>query len=388
MSRLTPVASPSPPLRSASRHQTSPQLKSNYPDLTIHRKSSEPICESPSDFQLLSAKSTEASYQDEDPFPANCKTHLAKYPMINGYVQGEKKRIRKYCFFGFLGFPTMFPFFFFFFSCSIKWCDFAKCFNVPVNFFTSSFLVSTPTIDIDADNICDKISVNTTHQQFCLRWNNYGRNLTNVFDQLLHNESFVDVTLACDGQSIKAHKMVLSACSPYFQSLFFDNPCQHPIIIMRDVKWTELKAIVEFMYKGEIKVSQGEIGPLLRVAEMLKIRGLTEVNGEHDLHSDMTKKARCSIDDSPRPPSSTIIEHNRTTDIQLQKKSRPHKRLSGEWDESRSNNSPTSQPSEKQRRSSKRSTSPPFDRHSIDRHSTDSPRIGNSFELFIPLSIT
>lgn len=120
-------------------------------------------------------------------------------------------------------------------------------------------------------------------QQFCLRWNNYQSNLTSVFDQLLQSESFVDVTLACDGHSIKAHKMVLSACSPYFQTLFFDNPCQHPIIIMRDVKWPELKAVVEFMYKGEINVSQDQIGPLLKVAEMLKIRGLAEVNSEEGL---------------------------------------------------------------------------------------------------------
>lgn len=120
-------------------------------------------------------------------------------------------------------------------------------------------------------------------QQFCLRWNNYQTNLTNVFDQLLQSESFVDVTLACDGHSVKAHKMVLSACSPYFQSLFFENPCQHPIVIMRDIKWPELKAAVEFMYKGEINVSQEQIGPLLKVAESLKIRGLADVNGEQDL---------------------------------------------------------------------------------------------------------
>ncbi|KAK9893089.1 hypothetical protein WA026_023713 [Henosepilachna vigintioctopunctata] len=119
-------------------------------------------------------------------------------------------------------------------------------------------------------------------QQFCLRWNNYQTNLTNVFDQLLQSESFVDVTLACDGQSLKAHKMVLSACSPYFQTLFCENPCQHPIVIMRDIKWPELKAAVEFMYKGEINVSQEQIGPLLRVAESLKIRGLADVNGEQD----------------------------------------------------------------------------------------------------------
>ncbi|KAM7358065.1 bric a brac 1 isoform 2-T2 [Cochliomyia hominivorax] len=118
----------------------------------------------------------------------------------------------------------------------------------------------------------------TAPQQFCLRWNNYQSNLTSVFDQLLQNESFVDVTLACDGRSIKAHKMVLSACSPYFQTLFSTTPCQHPIVIMRDVNWFELKSIVDFMYKGEINVSQEQIGPLLRIAEMLKVRGLADVS--------------------------------------------------------------------------------------------------------------
>ncbi|XP_034254253.1 protein bric-a-brac 1-like [Thrips palmi] len=117
-------------------------------------------------------------------------------------------------------------------------------------------------------------------QQFCLRWNNYQSNLTHVFDQLLQNESFVDVTLACEGHSVKAHKMVLSACSPYFQTLFFENPCKHPIVILKDIRWPELKAVVEFMYKGEINVSQEQIGPLLQVAESLKIRGLADVTGE------------------------------------------------------------------------------------------------------------
>lgn len=54
-------------------------------------------------------------------------------------------------------------------------------------------------------------------QRFCLRWNNHQSNLLSVFDQLLHDESFVDVTIAVEGQLLRAHKMVLSACSPYFQ---------------------------------------------------------------------------------------------------------------------------------------------------------------------------
>ncbi|XP_065160139.1 protein bric-a-brac 1-like isoform X1 [Atheta coriaria] len=143
--------------------------------------------------------------------------------------------------------------------------------------------------------------VSDSPQQFCLRWNNYQSNLTNVFDQLLQSESFVDVTLACDGHSVKAHKMVLSACSPYFQTLFFDNPCQHPIVIMRDIKWPELKAAVEFMYKGEINVSQEQIGPLLKVAESLKIRGLADVNGEQDVvgASPEITSTRTSVKQSP-----------------------------------------------------------------------------------------
>lgn len=102
--------------------------------------------------------------------------------------------------------------------------------------------------------------------------------MLNVFDQLLQNGDFVDVTLACEGVSIKAHKMVLSACSPYFQNLFKDNPCQHPIVILKDMRYTELRSIVDFMYKGEINVSQDQLTTLLKTAETLKVKGLAEVS--------------------------------------------------------------------------------------------------------------
>lgn len=39
-------------------------------------------------------------------------------------------------------------------------------------------------------------------------------------------ESLVDVTLAAGGRHLQAHKVVLSACSEYFQSVFAANPCQ------------------------------------------------------------------------------------------------------------------------------------------------------------------
>ncbi|XP_077525361.1 uncharacterized protein LOC144136697 [Amblyomma americanum] len=120
-------------------------------------------------------------------------------------------------------------------------------------------------------------------QQFCLKWNNHQSNMLAVFYQMLSNEALVDVTLACEGLSLKAHKMVLSACSPFFQALFAENPCKHPIVILKDVRYVDLRAIVEFMYRGEVVVSQEDLMALLKTAETLKVRGLvTSVDGAAD----------------------------------------------------------------------------------------------------------
>ncbi|XP_049818868.1 longitudinals lacking protein, isoforms H/M/V isoform X2 [Aethina tumida] len=116
-----------------------------------------------------------------------------------------------------------------------------------------------------------------TMQQYCLRWNNHQPNFISVFSNLLNSESLVDVTLAAEGKHLQAHKVVLSACSSYFQTLFTINPCQHPIVILKDVKFKDLKVMVEFMYYGEVNVSQDQLTHILKTAEMLKIKGLAEM---------------------------------------------------------------------------------------------------------------
>ncbi|XP_039149014.1 protein bric-a-brac 1 isoform X5 [Drosophila simulans] len=178
-------------------------------------------------------------------------------------------------------------------------------------------------------------SPSSSSQQFCLRWNNYQTNLTTIFDQLLQNECFVDVTLACDGRSMKAHKMVLSACSPYFQTLLAETPCQHPIVIMRDVNWSDLKAIVEFMYRGEINVSQDQIGPLLRIAEMLKVRGLADVTHMEAATAAAAAASSERMPSSPKESTSTSrTEHDREREAEeLLAFMQPEKKLrTSDWD--------------------------------------------------------
>lgn len=90
----------------------------------------------------------------------------------------------------------------------------------------------------------------------------------------------MDVTLAVEGQLLRAHKMVLSACSPYFQALFVNHPDKHPIVILKDVPYNDMKSLLDFMYRGEVSVDQERLTAFLRVAECLRIKGLTEVNEE------------------------------------------------------------------------------------------------------------
>ncbi|XP_044270680.1 longitudinals lacking protein, isoforms H/M/V isoform X50 [Tribolium madens] len=113
-------------------------------------------------------------------------------------------------------------------------------------------------------------------QQFCLRWNNHQSTLVAVFDTLLENGTLVDCTLAAEGKCLNAHKVVLSACSPFFESLLSRHYDKHPILILKDVKFQELKAMMDYMYRGEVNISQDQLGALLKAAESLQIKGLSD----------------------------------------------------------------------------------------------------------------
>jgi hypothetical protein len=67
--------------------------------------------------------------------------------------------------------------------------------------------------------------------------------------------------------------MMLSACSSYFEELLSQNPCQHPIVLMKDLKFWEVQALVDFMYRGEVNVGQDKLPSLLAAAEALQIKG-------------------------------------------------------------------------------------------------------------------
>ncbi|XP_068219524.1 protein bric-a-brac 1-like isoform X20 [Palaemon carinicauda] len=163
-------------------------------------------------------------------------------------------------------------------------------------------------------------------QQFCLRWNNFHSNITSAFESLRDDEDFVDITLACEGRQIKAHKMVLSACSPYFRSLLKGNPCQHPIVFLKDVTFSNLSSILDFMYHGEVNVSHNELATFLKTAEALKVRGLAEDEKKKDSENYNETSSPPPPRDPPDPGSPRPEEGSSAPDTHLSD-SPPPKRL-------------------------------------------------------------
>lgn len=89
-------------------------------------------------------------------------------------------------------------------------------------------------------------------------------------------ESLIDITFACEGKKIGAHKLVLYSCSPYFKDLLKENQSAHPIFFFHDISYDILKAILEYMYLGEVHITNDNLKEFIRVAEALQIRGLSK----------------------------------------------------------------------------------------------------------------
>jgi len=113
-------------------------------------------------------------------------------------------------------------------------------------------------------------------EKFCLRWNDFESNISVAFRELRDDKDFFDVTLACDDEQIQAHKVILSACSPFFRNILRRNPHQHPLLYLKGVKYTDIQSVLNFMYHGEVNVAQEELNSFLAVAEELRVKGLTQ----------------------------------------------------------------------------------------------------------------
>jgi len=154
-------------------------------------------------------------------------------------------------------------------------------------------------------------------RQYCLKWNNHPKNIATVFDRLRLEELFVDVTLATsDRQIIRAHRVLLSAGSGYLEKVLAMNPSDHPTVVLSNIRYKELKLLVDFMYSGEIAVDQQQFPSLLEAAKSLKIRGLYEDSDDVQEDED-TLEAKSNAVSNNSTPELTVTKNEPKEQVTL-----------------------------------------------------------------------
>ena len=118
-------------------------------------------------------------------------------------------------------------------------------------------------------------------ENFFLRFNDFESHVTFAFQQLRSKTQYQDVTLVGDDyKQISAHRVVLSACSGYFDKILSQNTHSHPFLCLENFNSSDLNNVLDYIYNGEIQIYQEELGRFLQIAKKLQLSGLLVSNDQ------------------------------------------------------------------------------------------------------------
>ena len=170
------------------------------------------------------------------------------------------------------------------------------------------------------------------HQEkYTLRWHSYSDHLREALHEMMLSSEFADVTLVTDDkQQIRAHRNILSACSPVFKSILqIDSNKANPVIYLRGIQQFEMESIMQFIYLGEARFYKERLSEFLKVSKDLEIKDLSsgiemmdqndsneEETNEHENNAEkdvppQTENENCADDDYHTETSNTPIIRNK-----------------------------------------------------------------------------
>jgi len=127
---------------------------------------------------------------------------------------------------------------------------------------------------------------------FHLKWDN--KKSCPSFSDIRELNDLMDVRLMCGEEEVGAHRVVLAACSPKLRTVLSRlSHHQHPVIYFWGMDISMVKALLTFMYHGEVNIAQGEIQSFLKLAEELEVKGLTTKSAfgeEKEARSERTER--------------------------------------------------------------------------------------------------
>merc|ERR1719347_990140 len=143
-------------------------------------------------------------------------------------------------------------------------------------------------------------------EKYTLKWFSFSDHLKLMFKDLYQQGRYADVTLVSDDQTqFKAHKIVLSACSPVFKKIIESNPSQQPLIYLRGIQSYEMESILQFMYLGEGKFCHERMREFIKVAQDLEVK---EISDGVELPSEETEETIQEIFPEEETEEGLVVE--------------------------------------------------------------------------------
>merc|ERR1719357_934493 len=146
--------------------------------------------------------------------------------------------------------------------------------------------------------------------RYCLKWNQYQDNFSGTIQDFRKGFEFSDVTLACDDEQIQAHKLILSTSSPLLRTLFHRYNHPNPLVLLRGIRTKDMEAVVDFIYQGEVDVSQENLQGFLSLARDLQIKGLTGGSEKEKMVHSEKNVTNLSVNDSSKEFSDGKLKSN------------------------------------------------------------------------------
>ena len=118
--------------------------------------------------------------------------------------------------------------------------------------------------------------------KFNLKWNDFQASVSQTFSSLRKEKELCDVTLVSDDEvQVPAHKLILSASSSFFKSIFKNNTHPHTLIYLSGVDSTSLEFLMDYIYQGEVQIFQDKLDAFFDVAYKLKVSGLISTENKN-----------------------------------------------------------------------------------------------------------
>lgn len=112
-----------------------------------------------------------------------------------------------------------------------------------------------------------------------------------------------------EGQLVPCHKFVLDACSDYFAGFLKNKLLDDKNLVIclpKEIKLWQIEAILQFMYHGEVLISQEGLSSLVKCAELLQVKGLCGNETTSIVSKDKDPKTKPSEEDMEQADDNTV----------------------------------------------------------------------------------